>query len=262
MSIKPEMSGGYRRDRAAGKTAAVVSGQGKRDARPVAAKGRPAKGASRRKKPVDVRRAALDAGRRLLTGGGPGALTLKAVAAELGMSHPNLIHHFGSAEAFQIELKRTMVADLTRTVTELVRQAGGGGVPSAQAVVDMVFSAYGAGGIGTMLAWSALTRKDGSGDAVMEALAELVAALTPVLQARGVADPGDKARALVRMVTSMALADSLIGRGLSQALGGTPDATRALTVKLAAQLARPQPDGSNDHPGDAKRGEAKALTGP
>ena len=184
-----------------------------------------------------MRRAALDVGRRLLTEGGPGALTLKAVAAELGMSHPNLIHHFGSAEAFQIELKRAMVADLTRTVTDLVRRADGDGVPDTQTIVDRVFSAYDAGGIGTMLAWSALARNDGSGEVVLDALAELVAALTPVMQERGPAgDAACNARALVRMVTLIAFADSLIGRGLSQALGENLEETRTLTVKLATRL--------------------------
>ena len=192
----------------------------------------PTKAKDRRRKPTDVRQAALAVGRRLLTEGGPGALTLKAVAAELGMSHPNLIHHFGSADAFQIELKRTMVEDLTRTVTSLLRRQGDGPADTAT-IVDTVFSAYGEGGISTMLAWSALARNDGNEEAVVRAVGELVAVLTPMMPGP---DAGGDAGRLVRIVTLLAFADSLIGRGLADAVGGAPDETRALTVRLATDL--------------------------
>ena len=48
------------------------------------------------------------------------------------------------------------------------------------------------------------------------------------------------------MVTLIAFADSLIGRGLSRALGESPDETRALTVKLATRLAWLEENGAAD----------------
>lgn len=192
-------------------------------------RGGPARRPERRRKPEAVREAALKAGRKLLTEQGPSAVTLKAVAAELGMSHPNLIHHFGSADGFRIELKRFMVADLTRTVTGLVRRQGETRAGVAQ-IVDTVFSAYGPGGIGTMIAWSALARNDGSGEAVIEAVAELVEVLVPLVEGP---DAASNARALVRLVTLLAFADSLIGDVLAEAVGGTASETRELAVRLA-----------------------------
>ncbi len=47
--------------------------------------------------PQESRAAALEAARRLLIERGPQAVTLKAVAAEIGKTHANLLHHFGSA---------------------------------------------------------------------------------------------------------------------------------------------------------------------
>ena len=44
----------------------------------------------------ESRSAALAAARRLLIAQGPQAVTLKAVAAEIGKTHANLLHHFGS----------------------------------------------------------------------------------------------------------------------------------------------------------------------
>src|SRR5215831_14688798 len=62
-----------------------------------------------RRQPEEVRVAALEAARRLLLTQGPDAITLKAVARDLGMTHTNLIHHFGSAAELQSALMREMV---------------------------------------------------------------------------------------------------------------------------------------------------------
>src|SRR5215467_12817137 len=95
----------------------------------------------RRRKPDAVREEALATGCRLLAKGGPGAITLKAVGAEMGMSHANLIHHFGSAEAFQDQLKCRLVQELTQTATALVHRYRAGQIQIAD-IVDMVFAAY------------------------------------------------------------------------------------------------------------------------
>ena len=54
--------------------------------------------------PEESRAAALEAARRLLIEKGPQAVTLKAVGAEIGKSHANLLHHFGSAAGLQSAL--------------------------------------------------------------------------------------------------------------------------------------------------------------
>ena len=62
----------------------------------------------RRLSPEASRSAALEAARRLLLRDGPQAVTLKAVAAEIGRTHANLLHHFGSAAGLQGELARSI----------------------------------------------------------------------------------------------------------------------------------------------------------
>ncbi|MGK3910999.1 TetR family transcriptional regulator, partial [Enterococcus faecium] len=55
----------------------------------------------KRLSPDESRDAALEAARALLVEHGPQAVTLKAVAARIGRTHANLLHHFGSAEGLQ-----------------------------------------------------------------------------------------------------------------------------------------------------------------
>lgn len=188
-----------------------------------------------RRKPHDVRREALAIGRRLLLDGGPRALTLKAVAGAMNMSHANLIHHFGSAEAFQQDLKAEMISELTRAATAMVERSD---EAEAGTVIDMVFDAYGSGGIGTLLAWSALFQPDQPVEGPLRAVQDLVAVLAQQMEGDGKAE---RARAMVCLVTSLALADSLIGRDLAQILGGGDrPVMRDLAALLLQRLAEPR----------------------
>jgi AcrR family transcriptional regulator len=105
-----------------------------------------------RRQPEEVRQAALESARKLLLAQGPDAITLKAVSDDLGMTHTNLIHHFGSAEALQSALMRDMVSNLTATMENAVARfrSGAGDV---REFVDIVFDAFDKGGAGRLAAW-------------------------------------------------------------------------------------------------------------
>src|SRR5437868_6232783 len=74
----------------------------------------------RRLSPEASREAALDAARALLVEGGPQAVTLKAVAARIGRTHANVLHHFGSAEGLQRALIERMAGFVTSTIKDAV----------------------------------------------------------------------------------------------------------------------------------------------
>jgi TetR/AcrR family transcriptional regulator, repressor for neighboring sulfatase len=195
---------------------------------------KPTPRAERRRKPETVRRDALEAGRRLLIAGGPGAITLKAVGAELGMSHANLIHHFGSAELFRAQLRDAMVEDLTSAVAALVGRGAEAPVDVA-AIVARVFQAYRADGIGVLMAWSALSGAAPRTGELARPLGELVAGLEPLV---GGEDRLRRAREIVALATLLAFADSLIGDALAAQLGAPAGTTEALTVRLIDHLSR------------------------
>src|SRR3546814_20444617 len=73
--------------------------------------------------PEESRSAALEAARRLLIKSGPQAVTLKAVGAEIGKTHANLLHHFGSAAGLQSALAHHIGARVTAGIAEAVLRA-------------------------------------------------------------------------------------------------------------------------------------------
>ena len=193
----------------------------------------------KRRKAEAVRKEALEVARDLLIAKGPGAITLKAVGARLGMSHANLIHHFGSAELFQARLRVSMIEDITRQAT-LGLAAAPQGEPArdaaarSAAIVARTFDAYGAGGIGMLMAWSVLTGEKHQSDGLETTTGELVAVVE-----RGLKGPkaGERARQMVSLVTLLAFADSLIGGSLAETVGVDREATRALTADVLEYLA-------------------------
>ena len=188
--------------------------------------------AERRRKPESVRRDALEVARRLLIAEGPGAVTLKAIGAELGMSHANLIHHFGSADALRAQLRDKMVQNLTRAATILIKRNGRTEAGLAT-IVDQVFDTYSSGGIAMLMAWTAMTGNARAADEPGQAIRELVGVLRTQL---GGGDAARRAEEMVSLVTLMAFAHSLIGRGLARNVDGDPDAIRGLVVRLLTHL--------------------------
>ena len=71
----------------------------------------------------ESRSAALEAARLLLLEQGPQAVTLKAVAAKVGRTHANLLHHFGSAAGLQAELAKFIADRVTGSIAESVGRA-------------------------------------------------------------------------------------------------------------------------------------------
>ena len=110
----------------------------------------------RRLSPEESRSAAIDAARRLLLADGPQAVTLKAVAAEVGRTHANLLHHFGSAAGLQGALARSIADSVTSTIAQAVERARAGEA-DARDIVDGTFDVFDREGAGALAAWMILT---------------------------------------------------------------------------------------------------------
>ena len=190
----------------------------------------------KRLSPEESRSAAIQAARRLLLAHGPQAVTLKAVAAEVGRTHANLLHHFGSAAGLQGALARAIADSVTASIADAVERARTGEA-DARAIVDMTFDVFDREGAGALAAWMILTGNRDALDPILDSIRSLVSQLTVGHEEHRV---GESTLALVLN----ALGDSLLGSPIAEALGLPRDTARELAAeRLRQRLAADHPHG-------------------
>ena len=183
-----------------------------------------------RRTPEEARTLALASARRLLLADGPDAITLQSVATDLGMSHTNLIHHFGSAAGLQSELMRQMMSELTAAIESAVMRlrAGKG---EFRDFVDIVFDAFDRGGAGRLAAWIVLsgeaTRLAPVGEVVRDYIDSVERGADP-----GAQDVHERVTSATLFVTMAALGDAIIGNHLRRMVGRERDAVRKIIGRL------------------------------
>jgi AcrR family transcriptional regulator len=192
------------------------------------ARSRPAR--RRRRSAEEARAEALAAARTLLIERGPGAVTLKAVADELGMAHSNLLHHFGTAGELQSELMSLMVRDLEAALMETVAHLRSDAA-APRILIDKVFDAFDKGGAGRLAAWISLSGSLQYLEPVRRAVGELVRAIDERF-AREEGDVHTAVTSAVLFVALMAFGDAVIGQPLKDML----ERERVAGRKVAAFL--------------------------
>jgi TetR/AcrR family transcriptional regulator, repressor for neighboring sulfatase len=191
-------------------------------------------GAARRvrRTPEEARTLALASARRLLLAEGPDAITLQSVATDLGMSHTNLIHHFGSAAGLQSELMRQMMSELTAAIESAVMRlrAGKG---EFRDFVDIVFDVFDRGGAGRLAAWIVLSgeasRLAPVGEVVRDSIDSVERGADP---GAGPQDVHQRITSATLLVTMAALGDAIIGNQLRRMVGRERDAVRSIIGRL------------------------------
>jgi AcrR family transcriptional regulator len=184
----------------------------------------------------DSRLAAIDAARELLIEEGPQAVTLKAVAARVGKTHSNLLHHFGSASGLQAELAKTMAEQVTAAIKDAVVKARTGQA-DVREIVDRTFDAFGKQGAGALAAWMILSGNRDALDPILAAIRGLVDQLSEEHEDHKVPE------STLSLVLA-ALGDSLLGAPIAQALGLPREASRDIAAEaLRARIAAMHPPG-------------------
>jgi AcrR family transcriptional regulator len=184
----------------------------------------------RRRSSDEARGEALAAARKLLIARGPDAVTLKAVADELGVSHTNILHHFGTAGELQSELMSAMVRDLAAALMGAVAHLKSDSA-APRALVDMVFDAFDQGGAGKLAAWIALSGNMRQFEPVRAAMTEMVRALDEKFAGEQ-GDPHRGVTSAVLLVALMAFGDSVIGEPLREMVDRERSAARKVSAFL------------------------------
>jgi AcrR family transcriptional regulator len=177
----------------------------------------------------------LAAARKLLIEQGPQAVTLKAVAADIGRTHANLLHHFGSAAGLQGELARSIADSVNGSIADAVERARAGET-DARVIVDQCFDAFGKEGAGALAAWMILSGNRDALNPILDSIRDLVAQLAAGHEAHHVAE------STLSLVLN-ALGDSLLGPPIADALGLPRDTAR----NLAAQRLRHRLEAEHPH---------------
>lgn len=111
----------------------------------------------KRRAAADARDEILAAAERRLIEHGPAALRLQDVAAEVGVSHPAILHHFGSREG----LVRAVVERAIGTLQDdLVQALAGAGKFAGDTLLDRVFDMLATRGHARLMAWLLLSGYD------------------------------------------------------------------------------------------------------
>jgi AcrR family transcriptional regulator len=133
--------------------------------------------APRRRRTADEARAAiLDAAEKRLIASGPTAIRLQEVAADVGVSHPTVLHHFGSREGL---VEAVVARALDSLQAELIAavQAAPQSEDRVGALLDAVFETLVVRGHGRTFLWLMLSGYAPTEDLRIRSLAEAVHAV-------------------------------------------------------------------------------------
>jgi AcrR family transcriptional regulator len=188
----------------------------------------------RRLSPEESRGAALDAARELLVEIGPQAVTLKAVAARVGRTHANLLHHFGSADGLQKALIARMAIGIVGTIKAAVVRSRA--VQDPTEVVELVFDAFGTNGAGALASWMILNGNEDALDPILTAIHDLVEELAAEH------DDGVPIHDETLQLVLMALGDALLGAPMARALGLPRERAREIARDMLLADRRGEPN--------------------
>ncbi len=177
----------------------------------------------------ESRTVAVEAARAILIEAGPQAVTLKAVAARVGRTHANLLHHFGSASGLQKALATHLAATICATIAEAVL-ATRSGLGHPRDVVDLTFDAFGKEGGGALASWMLLSGNEDALDPIVDAIHDIVD------EVNGHEDASMHEATLSLVL--MALGDALMGEPLSLSLGLKRDAARDQAERMLIEAAQ------------------------
>jgi AcrR family transcriptional regulator len=136
----------------------------------------PAPTPRKRRTAEEARTAILDAAERRLVASGPASIRLQEVAADVGVSHPTVLHHFGSREALVEAVVVRALDSLHERLLAAVR-ASPESPDQVTTLLDAVYEALVAGGHGRTFLWLALSGYAPAADLRVRSLAEAVHAI-------------------------------------------------------------------------------------
>ncbi len=107
-----------------------------------------------RRSATETRSAILDAAERRLLDGGPEAIRLQEIAADAGISHPAILHHFGSREGL---VEAMVLRGITRLQAQFLEGWPSAKDPDIERVLERFYEVASRRGMARLLAWLILS---------------------------------------------------------------------------------------------------------
>jgi TetR/AcrR family transcriptional regulator, repressor for neighboring sulfatase len=189
-----------------------------------------------RRSPDEARRLILDAARAAIARTGPDGLRLHDIAAAAGVSHPLILHHFGSRAGLVRALTREAIAELRDKLITAMAEPD----HSPEELIGRVFDAF-RDGLGQRLAWLATVDPDGDqggSTMVQREFAERVHTRRVAAAPLGAPVPLEDSQFLVHLIAIAALGDAIYGAQFrrSSGLPEGPETDKRFRVWLAALI--------------------------
>ena len=129
------------------------TGNGSRS-HPATGNARTATATRRRRSAEDTRTAILEAAERRLLDGGPEAIRLQEIAADAGISHPAILHHFGSREGL---VEAMVLHGIARLQVQFLKGWPSAKEPDIEGVFERFFEVASHRGMARLMAWLILS---------------------------------------------------------------------------------------------------------
>jgi AcrR family transcriptional regulator len=166
-----------------------------------------------RRKPEEARALILDAAEKSMATDGPAGIRLQDVAKAAGVSHPTILHHFGSRDGLVRALNLRTLEDFRAALLANMKATTSNGDDG----IALSFAMY-RNGLAQRMLWHLQASQEPAGrldifDSIVDALHEMRKSFARPGHPPDIADT----RNVVHLVTVAALGDALIGHRLRQA---------------------------------------------
>jgi TetR/AcrR family transcriptional regulator, repressor for neighboring sulfatase len=186
-----------------------------------------------RRTPEDAQRRILDAAEASMASKGPAGIRLQDVAKAAGISHSNVLHHFGSRAGLIQALNRRTLEDLKSVLFGVIKAAQS----PTEEVIAATFAAY-RNGLAQRTIWvlQAPAKRGSQTLPVFEEIVEALHAHRVGAATAGVLVDKARTRAIVHLTTIAAFGDAIIGARLRRCSPADEPAARRRFEKWFAVL--------------------------